>query len=70
MARARKPQVHSENVAPSFPAEYAQGGSLPEPLSWRTAIFSEEEVPPNWASYIAKNRDVFQSALPLGAPKR
>jgi hypothetical protein len=70
MARARKPQVHSEIRRAELPAEYAQGGSLPEPLSWRTAIFSEEEVPPNWASYIAKNRDVFQSALPLGAPKR
>jgi len=35
-----------------------------------TAIFTEEEVPPEWASYIVKNRDVFQSAQPPGAPKR
>jgi NAD-dependent dihydropyrimidine dehydrogenase PreA subunit len=35
-----------------------------------TAIFDEEEVPPNWASYTAKNRDVFTSANVPGAPKR
>jgi hypothetical protein len=35
-----------------------------------TAIFDEEEVPPNWASYTAKNRDVFTSDNPPGAPKR
>jgi NAD-dependent dihydropyrimidine dehydrogenase PreA subunit len=35
-----------------------------------TAIFDEEEVPPNWASYTAKNRDVFMSDNPPGAPKR
>jgi ferredoxin len=29
-----------------------------------TAIFTEEEVPPNWGSYIAKNRDVFKSDQP------
>jgi NAD-dependent dihydropyrimidine dehydrogenase PreA subunit len=29
-----------------------------------TAIFTEEEVPPNWKSYIAKNRDVFKSDQP------
>jgi len=35
-----------------------------------TAIFTEEEVPPNWESYIAKNRDVFKSDQPPAAPKR
>jgi ferredoxin len=35
-----------------------------------TAIFDEEEVPPNWASYTAKNRDVFKSDQPPAAPKR
>jgi ferredoxin len=35
-----------------------------------TAIFTEEEVPPNWVSYIAKNRDAFKSENPPGAPKR
>ena len=35
-----------------------------------TAIFDEEEVPPNWASYTAKNRDVFKSDNPPGAPTR
>ena len=33
-------------------------------------IFDEEEVPPNWASYTAKNRDVFTSDNAPGAPKR
>jgi len=35
-----------------------------------TAIFDEVEVPPNWASYTAKNRDVFTSDNAPGAPKR
>jgi len=35
-----------------------------------TAIFDEEEVPPNWASYTAKNRDGFTSGDAAGAPKR
>jgi len=35
-----------------------------------TAIFDEVEVPPNWVSYTAKNRDVFKSDNPPGAPKR
>jgi ferredoxin len=35
-----------------------------------TAIFDEEEVPPNWASYTAKNRDVFTRDNAPGAPKR
>jgi len=29
-----------------------------------TAIFTEEEGPPNWESYIAKNREVFKSGQP------
>ena len=29
-----------------------------------TAIFIDDEVPPNWGSYIAKNRDVFKSDQP------
>ena len=41
-----------------------------EPACPVTAIFTEEEVPPNWASYTAKNRDVFRSDKPPGAPKR
>jgi hypothetical protein len=35
-----------------------------------TAIFIDEEVPPDWASYTAKNRDVFTSGTPPGAPQR
>jgi ferredoxin len=35
-----------------------------------TAIFDEVEVPPNWAPYTAKNRDVFKSDNPPSGPKR
>jgi ferredoxin len=35
-----------------------------------TAIFIDDEVPPIWESYVAKNRDVFQIDQPPGAPKR
>jgi len=34
-----------------------------------TAIFTEEETPPQWKTYIAKNRDAFQSASPPGKPQ-
>ena len=34
-----------------------------EPECPVTAIFPEEDTPPQWKSYIAKNRDVFQSAM-------
>src|SRR6266480_3524173 len=33
-----------------------------EPECPVTAIFPEEDTPPQWKSYIAKNRDVFHSA--------
>jgi hypothetical protein len=33
-----------------------------------TAIFPEEDVPPQWKSYTAKNRDVFLSDNPPGKP--
>jgi hypothetical protein len=35
-----------------------------------TAIFPEEDVPANMQSYIAKNRDVFNSDNPPGRPQR
>jgi ferredoxin len=35
-----------------------------------TAIFTEEEVPPAWEAYTAKNREVFTSDHPPTAPKR
>ena len=41
-----------------------------EPECPVTAIFPEEDTPDNWKSYIAKNRDVFQSATPPGKPQR
>src|SRR5207245_11456143 len=37
-----------------------------EPECPVTAIFPEEDTPPQWKSYIAKNRDVFQGASPPG----
>jgi NAD-dependent dihydropyrimidine dehydrogenase PreA subunit len=33
------------------------------------AIFIDEEVPAEWASYIAKNRDVFNGPNPPGRPQ-
>ncbi|MGH7614005.1 MAG: hypothetical protein ACREMW_08205 [Gemmatimonadales bacterium] len=33
-----------------------------------TAIFLEEEVPPQWKSFSAKNRDVFEGDNPPGKP--
>jgi len=41
-----------------------------EPECPVTAIFPEEDTPPQWKSYIAKNRDVFQSENPPGKPQR
>jgi ferredoxin len=35
-----------------------------------TAIFPEEDVPPNMTSYIEKNREIFTSDTPPGRPKR
>jgi hypothetical protein len=33
-----------------------------------TAIFTEEDTPPQWKAFIAKNRDVFQGDTPPGKP--
>src|SRR5881409_2259773 len=41
-----------------------------EPECPVTAIFPEEDTPPQWKSYIAKNRAVCQSAPPPGKPQR
>ena len=41
-----------------------------EPECPVTAIFPEEDTPPQWKAYIAKNRDVFQGAAPPGKPQR
>lgn len=44
------------------------GACVPEcPVS---AIFPEDEVPPEWTAYIAKNREVFQGDSPPVAPRR
>src|SRR5712692_7344583 len=39
-----------------------------EPECPVTAIFPEEDVPPQWKPFIAKNRDVFQGDHPPGKP--
>ena len=41
-----------------------------EPECPVTAIFPEEDVPPQYASYIEKNKEVFNSDNPPGRPKR
>jgi hypothetical protein len=35
-----------------------------------TAIFPEEDVPPNQTAFIEKNKTVFSSDSPPGRPKR
>ena len=39
-----------------------------EPECPVTAIFLDEDVPPQWKSFIAKNRAVFQGGNPPGKP--
>ncbi len=41
-----------------------------EPECPVTAIFPEEDVPPNMTSYIEKNREIFNSDTPPGRPQR
>ena len=41
-----------------------------EPECPVTAIFPEEDTPPQWKHFIALNRDVFQSENPPGKPQR
>src|SRR3981189_3732266 len=41
-----------------------------EPECPVTAIFPEEDVPPQWKDYIAKNRDVFQREWPSCSANR
>lgn len=41
-----------------------------EPECPVTAIFPEEDVPPQYTSYIEKNKEVFNSETPPGRPKR
>jgi ferredoxin len=40
-----------------------------EPECPVTAIFHEEDVPPEWAPYTVKNRDVFTGPNPPGPPQ-
>ena len=41
-----------------------------EPECPVTAIFPEEDCPPQWKTFIAKNRDVFNGPNPPGKPQR
>jgi ferredoxin len=41
-----------------------------EPECPVTAIFPEEDVPPQWKDYIAKNKDVFNGPNPPGKPQK
>jgi len=41
-----------------------------EPECPVTAIFPEEDVPEQWKSYIALNREVFQRPNPPGKPQK
>ena len=41
-----------------------------EPECPVTAIFPEEDVPEQWKSYIALNREVFQRENPPGKPQK
>jgi ferredoxin len=41
-----------------------------EPECPVTAIFPEEDVPPQMVEYIEKNKEVFNSEAPPGRPKR
>jgi hypothetical protein len=35
-----------------------------------TAIFPEEDVPPQWTGFIAVNKDIFESDTPPGRPQK
>jgi len=39
-----------------------------EPECPVTAIFLDDDTPPQWKSFIAKNRDAFQGDIPPGKP--
>ncbi len=41
-----------------------------EPECPVTAIFPEEDVPDQWKSFIALNRDIFKSDTPPGKPQK
>ena len=64
--------IHATDDDPQFyidPDECIDCGAC-EPECPVTAIFPEEDVPPNMTSYIEKNREVFNSDTPPGRPQR
>jgi len=58
-----------ENMLVIHPDECIDCGVC-EPECPVTAIFPEEDVPPNQESYIEKNKEVFNSDAPPGRPKK
>ena len=64
--------IHATDEDPQFyidPDECIDCGAC-EPECPVTAIFPEEDVPPNMTSFIEKNKEVFNSDNPPGRPQR
>ena len=64
--------IHTSDEAPLYyidPDECIDCGAC-EPECPETAIFPEEDVPPNMTTFIEKNREVFNGDTPPGRPKR
>ena len=59
----------AERILVIGPEECIDCGAC-EPECPVTAIFPEEDVPPQYTSYIEKNKEVFNSEPPPGRPKR
>ena len=67
--RKDEPAFEASKMLYIHPDECIDCGAC-EPECPVTAIFPEEDTPPQWKDYIAKNRDVFQSENPPGKPQR
>jgi len=67
--RKDEPEFAAAEMLFIHPDECIDCGAC-EPECPVTAIFPEEDVPPQWKDYIAKNRDVFQGENPPGKPQR
>ena len=67
----RKDEAEFESVAQLYidPDECIDCGAC-EPECPVTAIFPEEDVPPDMVAFVEKNREVFNSDSPPGRPKR
>ena len=58
-----------ENMLVIHPDECIDCGAC-EPECPVSAIFPEEDVPPQWKEYIALNKDIFQGPNPPGKPTK